>query len=321
VGINPDRLESAHTLLIEGARDRPFRVVVVRGGTVVAEWCHGVARDEQLWLASACKSIYSSLLGIAIAEGKIASADAPLVAYYPEALDVPEGAGPKPGRFAFPKDKAVTFRQLISNTSGYMKPGEDPGKVFHYQTFGMNVLAHAIAKVYGLYDVRNPEGLPGLRQLVDEKLRLPICGTWGYTITNFEHPAGARTAIWGNYEGIKATAADMARLGWLWLNRGHWAGTQLVPDPWMREAATTAPDIVEHSPRHQWKYGYGFWTNDHGMLWPSLPRDSFAAAGSGSQHIWMCPSLDLVIVQSPGLWTTQEELDGGLLGMVVEAVA
>ena len=73
-------------------------------------------------------------------------------------------------------------------------------------------------------------------------------------------------------------------------------------------------------PQGDWQYGYAFWTNEYGLLWPSLPRDSFAASGAGSQHIGVCPSLDLVVVQSPGLWQEQTENDVGLLGMIVAAL-
>ena len=53
-------------------------------------------------------------------------------------IEVQEGQGPKPGRHAFSEDKNVTFRQLIANTFGYMKPKEKSGKVFLYQSYGMN---------------------------------------------------------------------------------------------------------------------------------------------------------------------------------------
>ena len=320
-GLDPDTLGAARSWMVQAAGDRPYRVVIVRGGRLVAEWYQGVGRDEQLWMASASKSVFSSMLGIAIEEGRIASADAKLVDYYPEAMDVPEGEGPKPGRYVFAKDRAITFRQVISNTSGYMKPGEEPGQVFHYQTFGMNVPTHAIAKTYGLYDVRDPEGSPGLKALVDDKLRLPVQAAWGYYLNNFQHPPEARTHIWGYYEGVKASALDMARLGWLWLNWGRWRGRQLIPESWLRQATRTAPDIVANCPEDQWQYGYAFWTNDHGRLWQGLPRDSYAAAGAGSQHVWVCPSLDLVVVQSPGLWEKQEELDDGLLPLIAQAAA
>ncbi|UCC63560.1 MAG: beta-lactamase family protein [Anaerolineae bacterium] len=318
-GFNPEKLTVAKRWLDDRVGDGRYRAAIVRGGHLVAEWNHGVGRDEQLWLASAAKSIFSCILGIAVEEGKISSADAKIVGYYPEAMDVPEGEGPKPGRYAFEKDRAITFRQLIANTSGYMKPGEEPGRVFHYQTYGMNILTHAIAKIYGLYDIRDPEGSPGLNKLVDEKLRLPIGAAWGYYLSNFDLHPQARIHIFGYYDGIKASALDMARLGWLWRNWGRWRDRQLIPEAWLRQATQTAPDIWANCPPAQWKYGYAFWTNDHGQLWPHLPRDSYAASGAGSQHIWVCPSLDLVVVQSPGLWQDQAENDAGLLKLVIDA--
>jgi CubicO group peptidase (beta-lactamase class C family) len=263
------------------------------------------ARNRLLPLASAAKSVFSCILGIAIHEGKIPSADAKIVHFYPEAMDVAEGEGPKPGRYAFRKDRDITFRQLISNTSGYMKPGEAPGKVFHYQTYGMNILTHAIAKIYGLYDVRDPSGSPNFKQIVDEKLRIPIGGNWNYSLMNFNLHSKARINIFGYYDGINATALDMARLGWLWCNCGRWKDKQVVPEQWMREATKTAPDITGNCPKEQWKYGYGFWTNDYLQLWPDLPRGSFAASGAGGQHIWVCPSLELVVVQGPGILKNQ----------------
>jgi hypothetical protein len=54
-------------------------------------------------------------------------------------------------------------------------------------------------------------------------------------------------------------------------------------------------------------------------MWPDLPRDSFAACGAGGQHIWVCPSLELVVVQSPGLWKKQLESDIEFLRLVVDA--
>ena len=42
--------------------------------------------------------------------------------------------------------------------------------------------------------------------------------------------------------------------------------------------------------------------------------------GAGRQHIWVCPSLDLVVAQSPGPFEDQRELGEGLLGRVVGAL-
>jgi CubicO group peptidase (beta-lactamase class C family) len=314
-----EKMAGVKAWLDEQVGDGRYRVVIVRSGRLVAEWNHGVGREEQLRLASATKSIFSSILGIVIEEGKIPSADAKVIDYYPEAMDVPEGEGPKPGRYAFEKDRDITFRQLISNTSGYMKPGEAPGQIFNYQTYGMNILTHAIAKMYGYYDINDPEGSPGLKPLVEKHLGLPIGATWGYYQANFNLPPKARINIFGYYDGVQATALDMARLGWLWRNWGCWQSQQLIPEAWLREATQTAPGIRANCPLEQWQYGYAFWTNDYGQLWPNLPRDSYAASGAGSQLIWVCPSLDLVVVQSPGLYQKHEDNDKGLLRLVVEA--
>ena len=127
--------------------------------------------------------------------------------YYPEMMDVPAGTGPKEGRFAREKDRGITFRQLISNTSGYLKPGEEPGQVFHYQTYGMCILCHAIATRYGYYDSAEPGRLGGF----------------------------------GNTTQLLLGARDMARLGLLWLRGGGWAGRPVVPEAWMREATRVAP--------------------------------------------------------------------------------
>ena len=122
-----------------------------------------------------------------------------------------------------------------------------------------------------------------------------------------------------HYDGINASALDMARLGWLWCNYGRWENKQLVPEGWMCETTKTAPDIIANCPKEQWKYGYGFWTNDYSQIWPDLPRDSLAASGAGGQHIWVCPSLDLVVVQSPGILKDRVERISELLRLILNA--
>lgn len=318
-GFRTEKLHKAQWWLEN--QDTNYRLVIVRKGSVVAEWNRGISREQQLELASATKSVYSCALALAIEEGNIASADSQVDEYYPEMMDVPAHAGPKPGRYVFGKDRAITFRQLIANTSGYMKPDEMPGQVFHYQTYGMNILSHAIARSYGLWDVNNPEGSPGLSPLLDRWLRDPLNASWGYYTYNFALQPNARLGVFGYFDGIQATALDMARLGWLWRHYGRWGEQQLVPEAWLREAtsAVEVPQYVVDARFHD-AYGLGFWSNDHGAIWPDLPRDAFAASGAGCQHIWVCPSLDLVVVQSPGIYANQSELGETLLRFVVEAL-
>ena len=220
------------------------------------------------------------------------------------------------------KDRDITFRHLASQTSGYMKPDHGPGGKFHYQTYGINIITHTVAKVYGLYNPYEPDALPGCRKFLDDRIRDPIGASWDSVRFNFEHPPGAHVSIFGNGFSMMATSLDMARAGWLWLNGGNWKGRQLISADYLSEATRTNTDVMRLEPGENWKYGLAFWTNDRGRLWPDLPRDAFAASGAGAMHVFVCPSLDLVVTQTPGPWEDEGKaiMQPELLGKVVDAV-
>lgn len=303
LGFSSEKLSNLKRWMIEVAQGHKFRVVIARYGYLVVEWSQGIEAEARVQQASASKSFYSGLLGIAVEDGVISDLDATVVDYYPEMMDIKAGLGPKEGRYAFDKDRAITFQQLIGNTSGYMKPDEEPGKKFHYQTFGMNILTNSLGTVYGLYDSKDPDRLPGAGHLVEKKLRDPIGGTWCYGYRDFKHDAGAMKNIFGHSLNIWCTALDAARIGHLWLNKGNWDGIQVIPYDYMCTATTTNQDIMANEPERRWRYGLGFWVNDYGKQWPALSRDSFAAWGAGAKHIWVDPSLELVVALNPAPWT------------------
>jgi CubicO group peptidase (beta-lactamase class C family) len=303
-GFSPSRLADAERWLHDFAGDQPFRLVIARHGHLVAEWGRGIEPGAKIRFHSASKSVYSSLLGIAVAEGRLPGLDAKVIDIYPEMMAVAEGEGPKPGRHAFPENAGITFRQLIGNTSGYMKPGEAPGEHFHYQTFGMNILTNALATLYGLYDSRDPDRLPGCARLLEEKIRDPIGGSWEHAYTDFDFApgSGAKKAVYGHCLQVVADARDAARIGHLWLSGGRWGEHQVVPRWYLELATRTNADILAHEPEERWCYGLGFWTNDHGKLWPDLPRDLYGAWGAEARYVWVSPALDLVVALCPGPW-------------------
>ncbi|MBD3185123.1 serine hydrolase [Candidatus Poribacteria bacterium] len=306
-GFDPQKLEKAKQWLDENVEKDYYRVVVIKDGQLVVEWDGNTDRDKKYAIASAAKSVYSNILGIVAAEGKIKSPDAKVYDYYPEMMDVPEGEGPKDGRYAFEKDRNITFRQLISNTSGYMKPGEEPGKVFHYQTYGMNILTHSLAKIYGYYDIDDPKGSEGFKKLITDKLASKVGINWDYSLSNFNLHEKARLNIFGYYCQIHTTALDLARLGWLWCNWGRWEDQQVIPEEWLRTSVQTNMDILLNCPKEEWKYGHGFWTNDNNELWPGLPRTGFTASGAGGQYVSVFPDSRLVIVQNPGVYVKDKD--------------
>jgi CubicO group peptidase (beta-lactamase class C family) len=334
LGLNREKLAEAGRWQAESARDRePYRILIARRGKIAAEWNFLVDPELALPQASASKSTYSTVLGIAVEEGVVKSADDRVVEYYPELMDVPPGTGPKAGRHAYPENEGITFRQLIGNTSGYMKPDEPPGKVFNYQTFGMNLLTHAVAAAYNLYRTSDPERGGGFGTLTEWKVRNPIGGAWTWTWHNFkDNPSLARPGTWGFGTQFVMTPRDMARCGLLWLRRGDWNGTQIVPANWINDATRVNDDVLRNAPQEVHMYGLGFWCNDRGKAWPDLPRDCFAALGNGRQCVWVCPSLDLIVVQSPGTYPQRGNFESpeesshrrqmqGLLGRIADSVA
>ena len=104
---------------------------------------------------------------------------------------------------------------------------------------------------------------------------------------------------------------DMARMDWLWLNRGNWNVTQVIPAEWIDKATRVLHEILDNEPEERHVYELGFWCNDQSQVWPNLPKDSFAASGAGQQHIWVCPSLDLI-----GDRRTMQ----GLLGRIIDSL-
>jgi len=301
VGMDGAAIQAAREWMVRTAGGKPHSAVIIRYGRLVAEWYHDTTPDKQHPMASVCKSVFCSMLGIALAEGHIRSIDDPLIDYYPEFMECTGDRGANGKQFVTEKDRAVTFRQIAAQISGYMEPGEPPGMVFHYQTYGMATMMHAIAKQYGYYDPLDAKSSPGDGELIAKKIRDPIGATWKWRYMNFGFPATAKNEIFMNYPHLLMTMQDMARLGHLWLNQGRWNGCSVIPEKFQR-AAVQVPQITkDHVPPADWKYGYGLWVNEHGRLWPNLPRDSYSAAGAGGRLIWVCPSLGLVVAQNPCL--------------------
>ena len=85
-------------------------------------------------------------------------------------------------------------------------------------------------------------------------------------------PNGTNTAGWG----LSLTTMDMAKLGQLYLNEGHWNGRQVISDQWIFES-TQVQSVWKA--RHL-KYGYLWWVIDEA-------EHSYAALGDGGNAIYV----------------------------------
>lgn len=243
---------------------------------------------EGRWTSfSVAKSVTSTLVGIAIAQGHIESLDAPVVRYLPELA----GGG----------YDGVTVRQLLTMTSGvawnedYTDPASDLARFFAPRDTGG--LDPTLAYMRGLPRAAEPgtrwnyntgeTGLIGL--LVSRATGRPLAD---YLSETLWRPYGmARDGGWmideaGQEPGgccLMATLHDWGRFGQFVLDGGVIDGRSILPEGWFAEATTKQADTG--SPGEG--YGFQWWTEDDG---------GFSAQGIFGQAIHIDPSRRLVVV-------------------------
>ena len=111
----------------------------------------------------------------------------------------------------------------------------------------------------------------------------------GFRNHRWMHP-DQQGLVTGGY-GLRLRAIDMAKLGQLALQRGAWAGHQLVPAAYVRRATSAGPNAF---------YGYQWWTRVS-----AGGNTSYAALGVRGQVIQVVPALKLVFVMTADLPRSQ----------------
>lgn len=284
-GMNKAKLQRLfHLLEARGA----YATVVTRHGYIVAERYWGEHDPDTLFQVFSCtKSVTSALVGIAREEGAIRSVDQKMTDFFPE--------------WALPdidqRKQEVTLKHVLTMTSGlawnelnYTSPNgiftqwimnsdwvqfvldrplsDNPGEKFNYSTGSSHLLTAALRRTTG----KTPM----------EYAKEHVFGPLGITNIRWQaDPAGTQC---GGF-GLHMTARDMAKFGYLFLNRGLWDGRRLVPESWVDES--TASHVKVGGPL---EYGYQWWIT--GV--PGTGERMFIALGYGNQAIFVIPSLDIV---------------------------
>jgi len=283
-------------------------LVSVDGDLIVEHYSSTSGPDVTANVYSVTKSVMSMLIGIAIGEGLIRSVDQTVGELLPShaAAMTPDAA-------------AITLRQLLTMTGGlpgtpvggFFDPFEStanwvdtilstplaqpPGQQFTYS----NASSHLLSAI-----VTEATGRPAL-DYARERLFEPLGIRSQPAATPVPRPDRADVAVYDaapgfawsvdpqgyqlGYSNIKITAADMIKLGELYLNGGQWQGAQLVPAAWVAES--TQPHVqpgADPSPR----YGYQWWLDD------AAGHPAFAAMGYAGQLIEVVPDLNLVVAVS-----------------------
>ena len=86
------------------------------------------------------------------------------------------------------------------------------------------------------------------------------------------------------FSGAHVSARELARIGYLMLRRGVWAGQSLVP-PWWIDLSTRTSQAANG------RYGLTWWVNTQGTLWPAATREAYSALGYNTNLCTVIPSL------------------------------
>jgi CubicO group peptidase (beta-lactamase class C family) len=248
--------------------------LVVQGDSIVSEF-RGRGFRLPLYAMSSTKSVTSLLVGMLIADGKIAGLDEPVHRWLPSWN---EG------------DKArVRLRHLLTHTSGLARRSDrgENGSVGFVRDKNAHVVRLPLSWAPGTRFAYSNEGVQLLSPILDAAAGEPI---QHYARRRLFEPLGMRDTglnvdekghAW-TYADMKTTPRDLARLGVLMLRGGSWQGTSVVPKAWIERATSIGHPLSPH----------------HGLLWWILdePR-GFAARGHLDTNLYVFPGLDLVVVR------------------------
>lgn len=273
--------EASHTLASLMQSQHLMGLVVVQDGKVRFEHYAPDHVKESQWVTfSVTKSVTSLLIGAAIQDGYIGSADDPVVRYLPRL----EGSEYGQSR----------IRDILQMASGmewnedYEDPASDvaiagalngvaltdylynksrvaaPGTRFNYNTAESNLVGEVLRAAIGM------NAGPYLSQKIWQPMGMAFAANW-----LLSSPYGRETGGCC----ISATLRDYARLGLFALADGVLPdGTRVLPEGWM--AASTAPSQGYEG------YGYKWWLYGDGR---------YGARGVFGQAIFIDPAAKLVV--------------------------
>ncbi|MFN2566346.1 MAG: serine hydrolase domain-containing protein [Gemmatimonadaceae bacterium] len=260
--------------------------MAVTGGRVLLE--HGDVRAVS-YLASVRKSVLSMLFGIAVASGTV-NLDRTLAQ-----IGIDDVGG------LTPSEREATVRDLLSARSGVYhlasNPGDDlasapprgsqrRGSYYLYSNWDFNALGTNFEKETGrnIYDA------------LESDLARPI-GMEDFDRAAQRKSGDTTRSVHLAYH-MNLSTRDMARIGYLMLREGNWAGRQIVPRDWVRESTRAVTPVTEMNPaRHRegpFGYGYLWWVWD-GPHADGPYKGAYTGLGAVGQQIAVLPTLDLVV--------------------------
>lgn len=263
-------------------------LLIIRNDTILYEnYKKGLDRTSTFSSFSMVKPIVSTLIGIAIDEGKIKSENDFIVDYLPEFRD----------KVGWEK---ITIKNLLQHTSGIrftdaeLNPISDnaefywgndlrekmlnltlecpPNTKFRYSSENTLLLGYIIEKITG----------GSISKYLEEKIWKPL---------GMEAPASWSLdrnddkAIEKSFCCLQARAIDFAKFGRLYLNDGKWNGNQIISGKWVQNSTHSDPT---GNNKH-------FYNNNWGI--GPLKYGSYFAVGLYGQYLYLYPEKNIIIVR------------------------
>lgn len=282
MGMDPERLQDMVDAIESSSFSVDSAMVIKDGYVVLDEYFGSYEKGEQHIIYSCTKSVVSTIFGIAFENGLIPDLDTRLLDIYPDI--VPEN----PGEWK----NSITLRDLLMMSGGFYARDS-----WLYQWEGLDGLHAADDAVEYMLDLPM-DFEPGSRfeytNGVSHLLSCIITEQTGVSAAEYaeEHlfgPLGINEYTWETdnrgrnwgYTRIYFSPHDMAKIGFLFLNKGEWDDDQVISEDWVSEATAHRIDanILDG-------YGYQWWVGDGYYL----------ALGYKGQFIFVYPEHDLIVV-------------------------
>lgn len=297
-GIDSELLEKADQRIQENYPN-VYSLLVVRNGFLVYEkYYQGMDKDSYNPVYSVTKSVMSALTGIAIEKNILNNTDQKVSELIPEYFVSIDNE----------KKKDITLENVLTMTGGLESIDNNyPGYYSSYDWLDY-ALCKPLVDEPGDKFVYNTGLTHFLSGVITEKSEM---GTKKFAEKYLFNPINIKVKRWdydsrkcyGGGAGLYLTPQDMAKFGYLYLNKGNWDGKQIIPEEWVTES--TSKHISTDS---GFDYGYLFWIYDSKNANTGKTFSTYSALGAGGQKIIIIPDLDLIVVITADYYSAS--LDG-----------
>ncbi|KPK87593.1 MAG: hypothetical protein AMS27_02070 [Bacteroides sp. SM23_62_1] len=306
VGMNVSVIEELTENIINNQYKGIHSMLIVRNGFLVfEEYFKDYNSDDLQHIFSITKSVSSSLIGIAINKGFLQGVEDSVLSFFPQynitdsikqklllkhILTLTTGFDWDEKTYPYTDPRNSEYQMF--QTDDWMefvlqRPlSHNPGEIYNYNTGSVHLLSSVLKESTGL-----------LANEFAEQCLFQLLGITDYfwNTDNQGFPCTGAT-----HGGLMMKARDVAKYGFLYLNKGKWKNTQVIAEYWIEESLIPRINIDQNI-QHGYLWRIGHLNIDGNII------NYFFSSGFGGQSVSIIPDLDLMIVFLS--WNNPDEAD------------